>query len=42
MEHIGLRELRQHASTPINKVRAGSSIAGVDLTAILDEQRSDR
>lgn len=89
MEQIGIRELRQHASTWINKVRAGSSIeitdrgrpvahlvpidsadpdrdalaaagvlapapaprvtfeaaaliAGVDLTAILDEQRSDR
>ena len=89
MEQIGIRELRQHASKWINKVRAGALIeitdrgrpvthlvpihsadpdrdalaaaglltpapaprptfdasaliAGVDLTAILDEQRSDR
>ena len=89
MEQIGIRELRQHASKWLNKVRAGASIqitdrgrvvarlvpissadpdrdalaaAGlltpaqaprpvfdastlipaVDLTAILDEQRSDR
>jgi prevent-host-death family protein len=89
MEQIGIRELRQHASKWINRVRAGASIeityrgqpaahlvpihsadpdrdalaaasllapastprptfdaaaliAGVDLTAILDQQRSDR
>ena len=89
MEQIGIRELRQHASKWINKVRAGAVIQitdrgrpvarlvpitsadpdrdalaaagflspapaprptldastlipGVDLTAILDEQRSDR